>query len=289
MKLVKKALAGVAVAAALATSAQATVINIDGIYWDPSAAVDLAATAGFYQWFQSSATTVDATTAATLSDTNSPVGRYLTGVGAITTLNAANNIAGTPNPETTPAQFAPNTQLTLAFGGIKVNSVNITNPAAPVYSLDLSQSFFTLYSDTSKNFDDASPVAANLNLAVDAGDIFLSGKFDAFSLSAFFATVGGTVGSILGGNTFGLMSATGGDALGNFDTNTQSNALIGVFGSDITMNGSAQFNLNPTGSISNVATLNLQGNTIPEPASIALIGLAMLGAGVASRRKSAKK
>jgi len=63
MKLFKKALAGVAVAAALATSAQASMITVGGVTWDPDATGTLAdndftARYSLVQWFTSAADSV---------------------------------------------------------------------------------------------------------------------------------------------------------------------------------------------------------------------------------------
>jgi len=293
MKLVKKALAGVAVAAALATSAQASVITVQGVSWDPDyfGAVDskdFQATSDFKQWFQSGASfDPSGTGVVAFTSVAGLVGTYLTGAGLFNTVNGVNDNPTNPIPETSPAVFAAGRELTYTFGGIKITGATLNLDNSISFSFDLTNSFFSVYSDSSNDYNPAT-LAGQVNAAnTDLGTPFLSGVFDAFGTdSASLST--GLAGTKLGGSASGLISVTGGAAFGNFDTNTLFNPLNPAAApSDLTFSGSSQTTLGSN--ISAVSTGEFQGNTIPEPASIALIGLAMLGAGVASRRKAAKK
>ncbi|MCC5852778.1 MAG: PEP-CTERM sorting domain-containing protein [Alkalimonas sp.] len=59
----------------------------------------------------------------------------------------------------------------------------------------------------------------------------------------------------------------------------------GVIESDLQLTGSAQFNAgNP---FSQVGTLDVRGNSIPEPATLGILGLGLLGLGGMARRKKA--
>eukprot|EP01024_Parvocaulis_polyphysoides_P023540 TRINITY_DN21741_c0_g1_i6.p2 TRINITY_DN21741_c0_g1~~TRINITY_DN21741_c0_g1_i6.p2 ORF type:complete len:131 (+),score=21.73 TRINITY_DN21741_c0_g1_i6:17-409(+) len=67
------------------------------------------------------------------------------------------------------------------------------------------------------------------------------------------------------GTGSGVLDATGGLALGNFDTNTQ------AAGGDLTLTSSFQPTLGAPGLLN--GTFDLTGETIPEPSALALLGL----------------
>jgi len=286
MKLFKKVLAGVAVAAALATSAHASVINVQGILWDPDSVApdDFQATTNLFQWYQSSAAYDPTGTVTSFTGATSLVNKFVTGAGLFSQVNGVDTADSNPG-DTTPADFAAG-QLTYIFGGIEITGVTVSGTSA-VYSYDLTNSYFNVYSNANANNYGTSGTLAG-QVAASVGSYatpFLTGHFDAFSVDALLLNL--TTGSPnLFGSANGLISVTGGAAYSNFDTNTKINPNDQSL-SDISFGGSSQINF--ASSISTVGTANMLGNTIPEPASIALIGLAMLGAGVASRRKAAKK
>lgn len=85
-------------------------------------------------------------------------------------------------------------------------------------------------------------------------------------------------GGLLAG--LGFLDVTGGAAAGNFDTNTQ------AFGSDLRFTTSLSWDHIPGQIIDMSGTGNLRGDTIPEPESLALVGLALLGLAATRRRKS---
>jgi hypothetical protein len=84
-------------------------------------------------------------------------------------------------------------------------------------------------------------------------------------------------GGLLAG--LGFLDVTGGAAAGNFDTDTQ------AFGSDLRFSTSLTFDHIPGQIIDMSGTGNLRGDTIPEPESLALVGLALLGLAATRRRK----
>jgi len=90
MKLIKNRLAGLALATGVAVSAQASVINVDGVTWDPDSSWDFGGvTATIVQ-------SIDSTTG------------VLSGLGVNTTLNGIGV-----------SSFCQNCELTLQYGGFK--------------------------------------------------------------------------------------------------------------------------------------------------------------------------
>jgi hypothetical protein len=100
-------------------------------------------------------------------------------------------------------------------------------------------------------------------------------------------TTTGTIGAFTAGSGNGFLDVTGGDAAGNFDTNTFANAFdLGGY-SDLTLTsdftngqGTSSDGL-PVG-----GSATVKANAIPEPISLGLLGIGLLGLGMARRRKS---
>lgn len=282
MKSFNKALIGVAVAAAMATSAHAALTTVQGVSWDTEATNpvnDFKAQSSLTQWYQTSSAFNPTGPVISFSTPGALVGSFVTGAGKFFTVNGVNQVANDPNPETTPAIFAPGRELTLTYGGIEILSYT---PTGDIFTFDLTNSFVRVYSDAPPNYTENS---SSLAEQMDASDTdfampFFTGRFDTFNLMASLLTNG-----TLAGFADGLVSVTGGAAFKNFDTNKEVNPDGVSPNSDLSFTGSSQIGVGA--SISNVATGEFQGDSmaVPEPAALALFGIAMLAAGTASRRR----
>ena len=243
MKLFKKVLAGVAVAAALATSAQASMINIGGVSWDPDAAIDFKAEFSFLQFFS---------------------GAELKGYGEIFKLNGVSvDQASTTGGAI--GTFAPGREVTFSLYGLYATGTGQNT---------FSGGFLDIYSDNNNDYNvdvNGANNAAATN--TDLGTAWL--KLQA--VSSQFATNSPDLSNpLLSGQLTVQWTVIGGLAASNFDTDFYQT-------SDVRSRASAEF-------INNVATGNgtINANTIPEPESLALVGLGLLGLAASRRRKSVK-
>ncbi|MCX9156887.1 PEP-CTERM sorting domain-containing protein [Niveibacterium sp. 24ML] len=250
MKSFKKTVLGAAIALGLSGAASASMINVGGVMWDPDAATDYSSQSINMRQF------INATTG------------ELTGFGIITAWNGtAQNV------------FCPGCEVTFQFGGYApIGGTPIPGVGDTFSYAGGWVKFFVGAAEITNPSDYLTLNWANTG----NGTLFL----DTVANSSSGVTLLGTVnddglGGISGLSGIGRLDVVGGLAASNFNTNTQPN------GSDLRFSTSLTY-IHQEGDPTDASgTGNLRGNSIPEPGTLALLGLGLLGAGLARRKSQA--
>jgi hypothetical protein len=253
MKLFKKMLVGVAAAAALATSAQAAPITVGGVTWDPSYALDLSGFSSRIRQF---------------ADNNGT----LSGYGYIFEMNNSAMLGGVH-------QLMPvGQELTYQFGGFALDAGSVT-PTATGQAASYTGGWLKVFADN----------GSGGTLQVTPNDIFSYNSTNTGDGLLWLDLVGHP---ILGLTLTVLSAPSGGSGSSSFDviggaaaSNLNTSQLAD--GADINFNSS--FSLlrgTPNPYTDMIGNGNFIGNSVPEPESLALVGLGILALAASRRRKS---
>lgn len=250
----KKTLKNISMAATLlaaSTLAHASPINIGGVIFDPSSFFD----------FSSNGNIVEVTTAT--------AGEMINGFGIITNMN--NSLQPV---------FCPGCELTFEFGGYELESSLAGTIGEP---FSFTGGWLKVYVDHTPNYTaltEASATDGTLWLDLLAVDVFGSNAGH---------TLTGTLGDPVSVNGVLQLSGEGEgkfDVVGGGMADAHFNTNEEPFGRDLTYTSSFQpytQGATPEG-FTHFGSFDMAGNAIPEPSTIALFGLSVLGLGFARRR-----
>ncbi|WP_299084295.1 PEP-CTERM sorting domain-containing protein [uncultured Paraglaciecola sp.] len=261
-KLSKKVLSGVLLSAGLIASSQVVAENVGGVVWDPSSIFDFSSNSNLVEDLLSPGAD------GVFNTGDAGEQNMLQGFGLITNMNGTGANAFCPS----------GCELTYEFGGFIVDSIDPVSDA-PNTLINFTGGWINFYVDSTTAYD-----VNDITTANDGGNLWLSLTGHAVGGSTIQATLTDFGGGTDAGTGTGLLDVTGGMAMENFDTDTETDGADWVF--------STSFQPFQSGGATDdgfelFGTADFGGESIdvPEPTSLAILGLGLVGLAFGSRRK----
>jgi len=240
------------------TATPASALTVDGITWDPNSVVDFTTTGVIWE-----------------ESPSLVIGSTVQGFGSFNLFNGADT--ATYGGGTNLLTFAFNVELT------DYTAINATSGFFEYTgSVDVYSTLTSVYSPTNTS---AAELATQTYANATSGTSFLTTTLtdaDLTGIGLNFANPASASGT---GN--GWLDVTGGSAATYFDTNTQTDPNFNDADFTFSSSFNAAPNQHPVG-YPTTGTVTVTGDSInvPEPTTIALLGLGLLGLGARKRKQS---